>query len=155
MKGEPKWGKKHVLQLNWIFDEFFVLPDVWESTFEPFDVGCTPVVDHRTGKELQTVVQLDIKTTAASTLQLTEDQPCELCTRCGRKKYLPISKGLFPSLAETATDHIQKTQEYFGSGASAWKAIVVSSNLFQRITERKLKGVELIPCIQSVSSSGL
>jgi len=149
MKGEPKWGKKHILQLNWIFDEFFVLPDVWESTFKPFGVGCVPVLDHRTGKELQTVVQLDITTTAASTLQVPEDHPCEPCPRCGRRKYLPTSKGAFPTLAETPTDHILKTKEYFGSGASAWKAVIVSSSLFQQITERKLKGVGFIPCCPS------
>jgi hypothetical protein len=41
MKGEPKWGKRQILQLNWVFDEFFVYPAVWESVFEPF--GLEPI----------------------------------------------------------------------------------------------------------------
>jgi len=153
MKGEPKWGKKHILQLNWIFDEFFILPEVWESTFQSIGVGRRPVIDHRTGQELRTVVQIDITATAASALQIAVDQPSETCTSCGRRKYLPISKGSFPLFEVEPTETMLKTQEYFGSGASAWKAVVVSSNLFQRITDQKLKGVEFIPCTQCVSSN--
>src|SRR6516162_7985167 len=56
MKGEPKWGKRHILQLNWVFDEYFVQPDVWKTVFEPFGVGSCPVKHHRTSKQLTTVV---------------------------------------------------------------------------------------------------
>lgn len=148
MKGEPKWGKRHILQLNWVFDEFFVLPEVWERVFQPFGVGCRPVIHHRSGQELQTVVQIDIAATAASTLQIAENQPSEVCTSCDRRKYLPISKGPFPSLVEEPTEPMLKTQEYFGSGASAWRAVIVSSALFQVVKEHKVKGVDFIPCDQ-------
>jgi len=148
MKGEPKWGKRHILQLNWVFDEFFVLPEVWERAFQPFGAGCRPVVDHRSGQELQTVVQIDITATAASTLQIAENQPSEVCASCDRRKYLPISKGPFPSLVEEPTEPMLKTQEYFGSGASAWRAVIVSSALFQVVKEHKVKGVDFIPCDQ-------
>ncbi len=146
MAQEPKWGKKHILQLHWIYDEFFVLPDVWEKVFKPFGVGCVPVIHHLSGIELKTVVQLDLNTIADSELQLSKDQPCELCTSCRRKKYLPICRGLFPSLVTTPTKQNVKTQEYFGSGASAWKSIIISSRLFQQITLHELKGVNFIPC---------
>jgi hypothetical protein len=33
MKGEPKWGRRGILQLNWVFDEYFVTPEVWSSVF--------------------------------------------------------------------------------------------------------------------------
>lgn len=146
MKGEPKWGKRHLLQLNWVFDEFFVLPEVWERAFQPFGVGCRPVVDHRSGQELQTVVQIDITAIATSTLRIAENQPAEVCTSCDRRKYLPISKGPFPSLVEEPTEPMLKTQEYFGSGASAWRAVIVSSALFQVLKEQKVNGVDFIPC---------
>lgn len=148
MKGEPKWGKRSILQLNWVFDEFFVLPELWESAFKPFDVGCRPVVDHRSGQQLQSVVQLDIRATAASVLQAVEDLPSEVCTNCDRRKYLPVCKGFFPLLENGPTEPILKTQEYFGSGGSAWKAIIVSSALFQIVKGHKVKGVEFIPSAQ-------
>ena len=66
MRGEPKWGRRHILQMNWVFEEFFVRPDVWETVFKEMGIGYMPVVKHHTDKELQTVVQLEFKTTAAS-----------------------------------------------------------------------------------------
>ena len=36
MNGEPAWGRKGILQLNWVFDEYFVTPEVWARAFEPF-----------------------------------------------------------------------------------------------------------------------
>lgn len=41
---EPVWGLNSVRQLNWIFDEYFVKPEVWSMLFEPFGIGCRPVV---------------------------------------------------------------------------------------------------------------
>lgn len=150
MAGEPKWGQKHILQLNWIFDEYFVRPEVWKDLFEPVGVGCLPVVHHRTGKDLRTVVQLDIMKTE-SALQISDDQPCDTCTNCGRKKYQAITRGPFPSFDVTPTSPIQKTKEYFGSGGSAWNAIVVSSDLVRQISDRNLKGVYFIPCDRMTS----
>jgi hypothetical protein len=40
---------------------------------------------------------------------------------------------------------IFKTQEYFGSGASADHAVIVSSRLFREITSNKFKGVQFAP----------
>lgn len=144
MKSEPKWGKKHIMQLNWVFDEFFVLPQVWEEVFKPIGVGCSPVREHRTGKELRTVVQLNIKDVAKSALSIKE-YPSETCGVCGRKKYLPISRGYFPPFATDPSSQICRTQEYFGSGASAWNAIVVTSDVYRAIQGRKLAGVTFIP----------
>ena len=143
---EPIWGKKHILQVHWLYDEFFVLPDVWKNVFKPLGVGCVPVVHHKTGIELKTVVQLDLDIIADSELQPLNDQPYEICTSCRRKKYLPICRGLFPSFVATPANQIVKTREYFGSGASAWRSIIISSSLFQQITLHKLKGVKFMPC---------
>jgi rRNA maturation protein Nop10 len=145
IKGEPKWGKKHVLQLNWVFDEYFVRPATWEQAFRPLGVGCSPVLDHRTGHELQTIVQLDIKLTANSGLSMGDNHPSEICGSCGRKKYLPISRGFFPALTMDPAIHMCRTQEYFGSGASAWHAIVVSSRLYDTVQSHKLSGVTFVP----------
>lgn len=144
MKSEPKWGKKHLLQLNWVFDEFFVLPTVWEHVFKPLGVGSCPVIEHRTGKTLRTVVQLEINGAATSALAM-EGHRSETCQMCGRKKYLPVSRGFFPTFVADECSQICKTQEFFGSGASAWNATIVTSGVYREILSRSLSGISFIP----------
>ena len=57
MIGEPKWGKRGILQLNWVFDQFFATPGIWASVFDPHGVASRVVTDTK-GRELKTVVQL-------------------------------------------------------------------------------------------------
>jgi hypothetical protein len=145
MKGEPKWGKKHILQLNWVFDEYFVLPEVWKEVFDPLGIGCLPVLKHRAGDQLKTVVQLQITRTATSPLVILGEYPATVCESCGRKKYLPISRGQFPMFEKEPSEPACRTQEFFGSGLSAWNAIVVSSEVFRAIQAHKLKGAAFVP----------
>jgi len=63
MRGEPKWGTKHILQMNWVFDEFFVRIEVWDKVFRKFGIEKLPVVQHKTDKPLESVVQLKVLTT--------------------------------------------------------------------------------------------
>ena len=35
MKQSPVWGRRSMLPLNWVFDEIFVEPDVYEAVFRP------------------------------------------------------------------------------------------------------------------------
>jgi hypothetical protein len=141
MRGEPKWGKYHVLMLNWVFDEFFVRPEVWEQVFRKYGVPCMPVLKHRTGQPLETVVQLKIDIFATAPLKLG-DAPYETCPTCHRTKFLPHRRGFFPAFTARQTADMFKTREYFGSGASAHHEIIVSSRLFREITDNKLKGVQ-------------
>src|SRR5689334_21562287 len=80
MKGEVKWGKNGILQLNWVFDEYFVTPDVWSSVFKPHGIGCRLVMNTK-GVELKTVVQLVIEEEVNI---VPEGLPFERCARCGR-----------------------------------------------------------------------
>jgi hypothetical protein len=85
MKRSPAWGTKSILQLNWIFDEYFVTPTAWRQVFEAFGIACKPVLLDRTGEVLDSVVQLDIP----KTHELNFDGDFELCKACNIKKYLP------------------------------------------------------------------
>lgn len=146
MKGDPRWGENHILQLNWVFDEYFVKPEVWEKVFKPFDIDIIPVVRNKTGQELETVVQLKIDSIASSDLRSAE-MPYEKCEKCHKIKYLPHTRGMFPPFmnSEESTKPIFKTKEYFGSGGSANKKIVVNQQLYAAITSAKLKGVSFMP----------
>lgn len=145
MKGEPKWGKKHILQLNWVFDEYFIMTDVFESIFEPLGLRCMPVLKHKTDNELQTVVQLKIEETADSDLRL-EGYPSETCPVCNRVRYLPITRGYFPTFIGSQKEtHILKSREEFGSGAGADHAVIISNALYRVIVQNNLKGVDFRP----------
>ena len=148
MKCEPRWGKKHILQLNWVFDEYFVIPEVWESVFKPFGIECMPVLSGRQKTKLATVVQLVISSTRAAQVQMPGDARSECCGICNRIKYCPWVRGPFPMLASRLDAPISMTETYFGSGHSAWNAIIINQDLFRQIDQRNLRGVRFTPLLQ-------
>jgi hypothetical protein len=149
MKREPNWGKRQILQLNWVFDEFFVLPEVWSEVFRPMQILSAPVLEHKTGKELRTVVQLEIKDVASSSLSLEGKYGSETCEVCGRKKYFPITRGCFPPFTNGPSSRICRTQESFGSGTSAWNGVMVNNEVYNAIHTQKLSGVSFTPLCES------
>jgi hypothetical protein len=141
MRGEPSWGRRGILQLNWVFDEYFVQPDVWSAVFEPLSVASRPVLDMR-GQTLITVVQLVIESRVS--LDMTGIQPA-ICSVCGRPKYLPITRGPLPPLLVEPASHIARTTEWFGSGGSAYNEIVGSQELRKALRSHSVRGVEFVP----------
>jgi hypothetical protein len=143
VKGEPKWGKKGIMQLVWVYDELFVSPDVWNNVFKMHGVECRSVLNTKS-VELKTVVQLVVEESVAIvTDDLTAEQ--EACSECGRTKYLPISRGFFPPLAREASEAMVKTKEYFGSGASAHKGLLISQGIARALSAHGVRGASLKP----------
>lgn len=143
LKKAPAWGAKSILQLNWIFDEYFVTPTVWERIFAPIGVAARPVIFDKTGEEIDSIVQLTI----SSVTDLEFDGAYEKCSCCGRNKFLPISKGFYPAI-KIEEKGIFKSSQYFGSGASAHQMVMVSNLLYKEIKSAGLKGIEFIPCLE-------
>jgi hypothetical protein len=144
-KAEPKWGRRCLLQLNWVFDEYFATPECWERVFRPFGVRSMAVLKHSNGEPLQTVVQLVLDQIAPSPLSMG-DHPYRLCPRCERRKYLPFQRGCFPRFAQPVADGaILKTREYFGDGAKGFREVLVSRDVYAAITEKKALGCEFAP----------
>lgn len=144
MKSEPRWGRRGILQLNWIFDEFFVTPEVWNALFRPYGIGCRPVLNTK-GAELKTVVQLVVQEEVGVK---TEGLEAERCTRCGRLKFLPVVRGPFPPLVNEPSSHMAKTREYFGSGGSAFRGILVSQDLARALEAAKVRGASFRPAAE-------
>ena len=142
MKAEPKWGQRSILQLNWVFDEFFVTPTAHQNVFACFDVLSRTVENTRGDQELSTAVQLDIR---GETCLALGDYSGVCCKTCSRQKFEPIAKGEFPQLESPPLHHISRTAEYFGSGASAHRAVIVSQALYRAIIGRELKGTRFVP----------
>jgi hypothetical protein len=147
MRKEPKWGKRSVLQLNWVFDEYFVKPEVWRETFRAFGISCRPVLQFRTERPLETVVQLSLDVIADSPVRL-EGHPYRTCPRCERGKYLPWTRGCFPSFRwspDPTSTPIVKTQEYFGDGASASRKVIVSQSAYSVMDTGGIRGTSFEP----------
>jgi len=136
MTGEPRWGRRGIMQLNWVFDEYFVRPDVWTAVFEPLGIACRPVTNRR-GIELQTVVQLVVEEEVP--LQ-PAGLPAETCGTCGRVKYLPVTRGPLPPLRTDPAAPMAKTREYFGSGARAFHKVLVSRPVARSLRDRGVRG---------------
>ncbi|MBN1617886.1 hypothetical protein JW887_00910 [Candidatus Dojkabacteria bacterium] len=144
IKGEPKWGKKHIMQLTWVNDVFFTQPAIWEEVFKPFGIDCMPVLKHSTGEELKTVVQLVPQITAPALADI-DAYPHEQLERGTRYSY--INNGPYPSLSATPdpSAHYMMSKEYFGSGGASNRLIIISSALREAIDNCKLKSVAFVP----------
>jgi hypothetical protein len=141
MKGEPKWGRKGILQLNWVFDEVFVTPEVWAGAFKPNGIGCRPVLNTK-GVQLKTVVQL---TTDERVSIDVAGLPFEACSKCRRVKYLPHTRGFFPPLLAEPAGALVKANEYFGSGASAHQGVLVSQAVVRTLNTAGVRGASFKP----------
>jgi hypothetical protein len=144
MKGEPKWGRNDMMQLIWVYDAIFAKPEVWSSVFEPHGVTCRPVLNRRRN-ELETVVQLVVEDSQDI---VGDGFSVQVCERCGRTKYLPVTRGMYPRLRAEPRSAMVRTNEYFGSGAQAWQALLVSQAIAREIREQGIRGVTLIPVAQ-------
>jgi hypothetical protein len=141
MKSEPKWGRNDILQLNWIFDEFFATPSVWKKVFEPFKIKCRPVTN-RKGVELNSVAQL---VTQENVDVKTDRLDPETCGICRRVKYLWPRRDKFPALTAEPSEHLVKTKQYFGSGAAADNGILISKQLALALREANVRGASVKP----------
>ena len=142
---QPAWGKHDILQLNWVFDEYFVTRRAYHEVFEPLGIGNREVVKHRDGSVVDDILQFRIDTVSRVPLNL-DGFPSEVCSKCGRRKYLLVSRGPLPPFAGYPGDvPILKTQEYFGSGGSAFREGVVSNRLYSAMVRYGVKGVSYYP----------
>ncbi|HHJ19941.1 MAG TPA: hypothetical protein ENJ84_09015 [Gammaproteobacteria bacterium] len=144
LKGVQKWGRRKIFQLNWIYDAYFVEPNVWEHVFKEFRIDAMEVIDYKRKRILENVVQLIIPS-SKTTIEETDCVKSNVCKECGRVKYEAPQYGMFPKLDITHTKPLFKIADWFGSGAYAFNPIFVSAELYVKITEFKLKGVSFIP----------
>jgi hypothetical protein len=143
LKGEPKWGRRNVLQLNWVFDEFFVTPELWSSVFEPIGVAARPVVD-RKGSVLQTVVQLVVD---AEVDVETNGLACQVCDVCGQAKFAAPTRGFSPEPRDLGVSvPMARSRQWFGSGARAFREVIVSQEFRRSLAAAGINGASFRPC---------
>lgn len=137
-------GKKLFFQLNWVFDELFVARETWETVFRRFGIEIQPLLNARSGDPVPDIVQLAIPQTDIG-LEL-KGLTKETCSSCGRVKYEPHTRGCFPGLKEGTGLPLFRPAPYFGSGASAHRAIIMTSELYRALkVAEALKGLVVVP----------
>jgi hypothetical protein len=134
--------KRTLMQLNWILDEFFVSREMWAAIFKPKGIECWPVVLHRTGEEIASVVQLKV---SDYTDLVMDEEAAVTCSHCGRKKFRMELKGFSPVPVSTPAP-LFKSAQYFGSDAGAFKRVLMTSSLYRDIKRNSLRGLDFYPC---------
>lgn len=155
------------LQLNWVFDAFFIQQDVASDLaaagFSGISFG--PVLDHRSGVELGNRVQLVISTiiACAETSQLPAvtcrpgNEEARFALLAGRKRYTPetpycgtvnhhqpkspaVDRG---ALEKTpAAPDLFQTAEWFGSGGEAHRLTLCRERFAELVRQRGWRGIE-------------
>lgn len=132
--GEVNLGPKATMQLNWIWDEIFVKPEIWERVFRPFGIEHIPVLG-KGGKQLTSLVQLSIKELVP--VELDPKLEFQVCSKCHRIKYYPMDRGPWPKpLAPTSS--IFKSSQWFGDGREASHEMFVSHDLHREMAVHNL-----------------
>jgi len=137
----PRWQKRRMFALNWVFDEFFVEPTTYASIFEPLGVGSWPVHDRR-GKPLADVVQLRIDDVVElDRTGLTSTS----CPTCARPTYDAVLRGSYPALIHPTSGPIVRGDAWFGSGGSGWRLAVASAAVYRSAAAADVQGVTFRP----------
>lgn len=151
LRAEPRWGRRGLLQLNWLFDEFFVEPGVYSAHFGPLGVRAREVLHHRTNKPLRSVVQL-LPDSDSAELNLG-DSEARTCEACGTKRYLPLGR-LQPRVRAAALEgkHLVRSAQHFsGGGQSSNRLVMISGPLYAELRKHGVRGVSygVVPIVDA------
>lgn len=152
LRGEPRWGTRHLMGINWDFDAVFCRSEVASAVFDPLGIDTWSVLDHRTGQPLESVVQLRLAPTDRAHLDVTFDE-AETCASCRRVKYSPQRLGYFAPLLGTETKPMFRTREWFGSGGEARQPVVVSQVARRAMLAASLKPLYFAPLARPPASA--
>ena len=169
LRSEPKASRSQFLQLNWVFDEFFLRDEarlgLEAAGITGFDL-LRPVL-HKSGRPSEQVTQMVVKTILPPALQTQGLQPVTCKPRneewnprnrlrrpepderphCQRVKYHFIRRGPFRLRrgAFAAAPDVVKSHEWFGSGGRAEQLVLVSQKFRRTVIEAKWRGLYFEP----------
>ena len=169
LRAEFKASHSQIVQLNWVFDEFFLRPEAREGLWGAAITGIdylAPML-HKDDRPSERVAQMIVKTTLPPALDTTGLQPVTCKPQneewqpqqrlrpsepegrpyCGRVKYHYMHKGpfRFDSNAFARAPDVVKSHEWFGSGGSAHRLVIVSQKFRQAVVTAKWRGVSFEP----------
>jgi len=169
LRKKPNKKRTHFLQLNWVFDEFFVPHEVAAVLAEAGVSGIEflPPVLHKSGEPCDDLLQMRVMSglvdgldsgnlDRAVCLPSPQGSDCRFDSAapiadsseyCGRSKYLNMHRGPFVFDADALADapDVVKSREWFGSGAAARKLVLVSKAFRDLVVSQKWRGLEFEP----------
>ena len=165
----PKAKRSQVIQLNWVFDELFIRLPAQAGLIEAGITGITfeaPVL-HESDRPLSDVSQGRIATVLPPVLDVADlttvtcapdneegrklpdlSRPAPATSPyCGRVKYHARHRGplRFASSAFDGAPDVVKSQEWFGSGRSAHRLILVTQRFRQAVVSNRFRGLAFEP----------
>ena len=151
----PTMRRSQILQLNWVFDEFFVEQEARKQieASELRGMEFEDVLLDKSGGLMQTWSQIRISQTLPPIL-VTNSLTVETCSLCSQIKFNhPMGEqiNLAKSLNATTPD-IVKSSEWFGSGGSAHQLVFVSQRFVQFFRANNWRGLHLEPVITPVAA---
>jgi hypothetical protein len=150
MKGDPNMGRRGILQMHWVYDEFFATPGVWESVLQPLGIDARPVTKP-SGAVLEKIVQIvndEVVPVDVVGLGPAKGEPPH-CPTCGRPKYGPVVRGPLPAPLVEPRGQIARSEQWFGSGASAYREVLVSAELAGAIRAAGVRGASFVPATRT------
>jgi hypothetical protein len=168
LRAEPKAGHSHFLQLNWVFDELFIRREVCSALKVSAITGVSfvPPILHESSQPSERVVQMQIDTVLPGGPETSGLQPvtCKpnneesaatagtaIASRvgpyCHRIKHHRMKKRPFRFTRDAfaGAPDVVKSAEWFGSGASAHRLIIVSRKFREIVSRRKWRGIAFEP----------
>jgi hypothetical protein len=170
LKTEPKHKRSHFLQLNWIFDEFFIQPEV-KTVFEKNNISGVEYIHpvfHKSNEPIYSIFQLKVNATLSKGL-VTKSLNTVTCIEnneeshiklnfgessfsseypyCKRIKYHYPQRDMIKLLKNNFKNDadIIKSHEYFGSGCSAHKLVIISQKVYEIIKVNNWRGISVKP----------
>jgi len=152
----------HFRQVNWVFDAWFVRPEVEGALRAAKLSGLTfrDAIDHKSGRPLEEVRQLVVSTIIDGT-DTTKLQPvtCRPNTEegsplpgakypptepyCGVVKHHPPTCLVVRADSLSGVPDVVSTAAWFGSGGSAFRLTLVSRRFAELVQEHSWRGLEL------------
>jgi hypothetical protein len=142
MRTEPRWGRRAILQMFWVYDVWFVTPEAYRSVFQPFGIASREVL-RKSGRPLETVVQLVVEEAVPIDEYRTEG---ELCAACGVFKLHAAVNSFAPRPAVTPSGPLAQSQGWYGSGGSAFRETLLRRDLVSAIQDAGIRGTLFYPC---------
>ncbi len=155
----------HFRQLNWVFDAWFVTPEV-ESVLRHngiTGIDFCAALDHKSGQPLNHLRQLVI-TSGIEGIE-TSELPTVTCKPfneeadtytapptgpfCGNVKYHPPTSIVIPEPVLSDAADLSLTAAWFGSGFGAWHLTIASQKFFDVVQAHGWRGLELSPLSHS------
>lgn len=174
LRDEPKAPRSQFLQLNWVFDEYFVREDAAAGLISAGLEGLQlrPVILHSKNRLSAQVKQMEIRTVLPRALDLSLHQAVTCKSEneegdneaviarvrqarwghvsyCGRVKYHKEHRGplRFDQRSLIGAPDVVKSFEWFGSGGAAHRLVLVSQRFRRTVQEGKWRGLAFEPVV--------